>query len=919
MTAGVGRQGTRRMPATTARRRAVHRRFPEATYRLQFNARFTFQDAVKIAPYLQELGISDCYASPLLKAAPDSTHGYDVCGFDQINPVLGTEKDFERWSSRLRKLGLGLTLDIVPNHMAANCFNRLLQDVLARGPDSPFAFWFDFDWDKMKCHGRGKILLPILEDHYGKVLESGKLQIIREGGTFLLRYGENRFPLSPASLERFRYQLEEGLASLNGQSTDPNSFDSLDELIRSQHYRLAHWRTGLEELNYRRFFDVTSLVGLRVELPEVFEAAHALVFEWVRDGRICGLRVDHPDGLWDPAQYFERLQQTFSRPDAKYGSLYVVAEKILTGEEQLPGDWQVDGTTGYDFLNQVTGLFVDSAKREAFNAIYQEFTGCSVDFSAVARSSKHLVLRTLFQSELDALTHRLKRFSQNTRHGADFTLSQLRTALSEVLVDFPVYRTYITKRTGPNLEEPDGHRNDQARNWIEKAMLMARDGNPTLDQQVFDWLEKVLCLTPLDAPAPELEHERLEFVMRFQQLTAPLMAKGVEDTAFYNFNRLISLNEVGGDPGRFGVSVEAFHQYHLSRTAHWPNSLLATATHDTKRGEDVRARLNVLSEMPDEWAEAVRRWHNANAGLLGGVAGEPAPAPNDEYLLYQTLVGTWSSQGDSAEELNEFSKRIGAFMLKAIREAKAHTSWLDPNSAYEKAVTRFVQAVLSKSCPNPFLADFQEFQRRVAFFGRFNSLSQTLLKLTSPGVPDIYQGTELWDFSLVDPDNRRPVDFELRRDLLEGLREEFMAAKGNLGQLLERLLKECTTGEIKLFLLWRALKFRSMHHDLFAEGDYHPLEASGAKGQHVCAFSRTRAGKEIIVVVPRLVCGLTSAVENPPMGDVWEDTKLSVLNEPLGTTFRNVLTERFLQLDGDTIQLKRVLQEFPVALLEKLA
>jgi (1->4)-alpha-D-glucan 1-alpha-D-glucosylmutase len=905
------------MPATTARRRAVSRRFPDATYRLQFNAQFTFQDALQITSYLQELGISDCYASPLLKAAPDSTHGYDVCGFDQINPALGTEKDFETWSSRLRKSGLGLILDIVPNHMAANCSNRLLQDVLAHGPDSRFANWFDIDWERTG-DGPGKIVLPVLEDHYGIVLEAGKLHLAHEADTFALRYGEYQFPLSPASLEQLRSKSGNGLDKLNGRPGDPHSFDLLEQLLRTQHYRLAYWRVGLEELNYRRFFDVTGLVGLRVELREVFEAAHALVFKWLHQGIVSGLRVDHPDGLWDPKQYFERLRHVGNSSKAEHQPPYVVAEKILTGDERLPADWPIDGTTGYDFLNRVNGVFVDANNRDAFDALYREFTGCAADFSAVARSCKQLVLRMLFQSELTALAHRLKRLSERTRHGADFTLSQLRTALSEVLVAFPVYRSYITEQTGPNLDEGNYSPNNHDRDCIEQAMRLAREANPTLDHRVFDWLERVLRLGSLEGSAAELEHERIDFVMRFQQLTAPLMAKGVEDTAFYNFNRLVSLNEVGGKPGRFGVSVESFHEYNLFQAKEWPHSLLATATHDTKRGEDVRARLNVLSEMPQEWAEAVRRWHNANAGLLGGVAGEPAPAPNDEYLLYQTLVGAWSRGTESAEGLKEFSQRVGAFMLKAVREAKTYTSWLDPNSAYEEAVGRFVSGILSKTNPNPFLNDFEAFQRRVAFFGQFNSLSQTLLKLTSPGVPDIYQGTELWDFSLVDPDNRRPVDFELRRHLLAGLAEEFGAAQGNLEPLLERLLRESDTGEIKLFLLWRALKFRAMHRDLFAEGGYRPLEVSGTRRQHVCALSRTRGSHEVLVVVPRLVFGLTSGVEHPPMAEVWEDTDVHVVQDSAGSTYRNILTERFVQAEGETIPLKQVLEQFPVALLEKL-
>jgi (1->4)-alpha-D-glucan 1-alpha-D-glucosylmutase len=677
---------------------------------------------------------------------------------------------------------------------------------------------------------------------------------------------------------------------------------------------------GLEELNYRRFFDVTSLVALRMELPEVFDAAHALILKWLRNGKISGLRVDHPDGLWDPEQYFQRLRHALD--GAGNSQPHILAEKILTGDEQLPENWPIDGTTGYDFLNKVNGLFVDAANAGAFDAFYTEFTGCAADFGAVVNSSKRSVLFGLFQSELDALAVRLKRLAADTAHGADFTLSQLKAALAEVLISFPVYRTYITARNARGIETGKATRYASSlrpaeQKWIGDAVGAARAANPSLDGRLFNWLETVLQLEPLDSSEPHNEQERLEFVMRFQQLTGPLMAKGLEDTTFYRFNRLISLNEVGGDPGRFGVSVDAFHAYNLSQAAHWPHSLLATATHDTKRGEDVRARLNLLSEMPGEWAEAVRRWHNLNAGQRTLIAGEPAPHPNDEYLLYQTLAGAWVPEAESTEGSKDFLERVRAFMLKAAREAKTHTSWLDPNQAYEDAVSRFVTNILSKP-GSPFLADFQQFQRRLAFFGQFNSLSQTLLKLTSPGVPDIYQGTELWDFSLVDPDNRRPVDFSLRRRILTGLAHEVKAAKGNLAPVLERLLRDSSTGEIKLFLIWRALKFRAEHREIFEQGRYIPLGASGARREHVCAFTRAWGNQQVLVVAPRLVPGLTDGVERPPLAEIWQDTSLDIPQQPAGNCYRNVLTEQVLQPQATKLRLQDLLQDFPVGLFERV-
>jgi (1->4)-alpha-D-glucan 1-alpha-D-glucosylmutase len=894
---------------------------------LQFNGQFTFQHALAVSQYLSELGISDCYASPLLQAAPHTTHGYDVCGLERLNPELGGETDFAAWMHGLQQLGLGLLLDIVPNHMAAHYSNRLWRDVLANGTASPFASWFEIDWRRTGKAGPAKILLPVLEAHYGKVLEAGALQIVAEGGTFLLAYGDARFPLSPGSLRKFRDRLEGDLEGVNGRRGKPASFDTLDQLLQNQHYRLAYWRVGFEELNYRRFFDVTGLIGLRSELPKVFEAAHGFIFKCAREGKLSGVRVDHPDGLWNPKQYFERLRRHLRAaiwPTKRgQGLPYVVAEKILTGDEPLPQDWPIQGTTGYDFLNQVNGLFVDSRHREALTQLYREFTGCTQDFRELVRRSKRLVLQTLFQSELDMLTHRLKRLAATSRHGADFTFTQLRAVLSEVLVAFPVYRTYITAQKVPVPEEKSARANSvplrpEEKEWIQGAFREARENKPMPDGQIRDWLESVFLLKPLRNVGQQSERRRIEFVMRFQQFTGPLMAKSLEDTAFYNFNRLVSLNEVGGDPERFGISVATFHQRNLSRAKHWPHSLLATTTHDTKRGEDVRARLNVLSEMPEEWGQTVRSWHDLNAAKRTPVGGEPAPHPNDEYLLYQTLVGAWGPEAETADGLKTFAERIMAFMLKAVKEAKTHTSWLEPNSAYEHAVHRFVMEVLSRQQSSEFLSALQAFQRRVAFFGRFNSLSQLLLKLTAPGVPDIYQGTELWDCNLVDPDNRRPVDFELRRRLLAGLVEKVARAGGQPLPWLEELLRNSDTGEIKLYVLWRALNFRRTYRDLFGEGDYVPLSVRGRKQEHACAFARRWKGQGVLIVVPRLVLGLTGGSERPPTGAIWEDTVLEVPKESNGQVYRNVFTRESHEAKGTTLRLQDLLAHFPIGLFEKL-
>lgn len=924
MTATAARQKRANPTRAPGTHRSSARRFPSATYRLQFNRQFTFRQALTVSEYLSELGISDCYASPLLEASPQSTHGYDVCGFEHLSTQLGNENDFEAWSRRLKQLGMGLVLDIVPNHMAASFSNSLWRDVLAQGLTSPFARWFDIDWQRADKNDRPKILLPVLEAHYGKVLEAGKLKIIQEEGTFVLSYGENRFPLSPDSLLKFGSQLKGDLDRFNGRVGEPSSFDSLDELIQSQHYRLAYWRAGLEELNYRRFFDVTGLIGLRVELPEVFHAAHAGIFRWAWEGRLSGLRVDHPDGLWDPKDYFRQLRQGLRRAGKgkKQGQaeLYMVAEKILTGDEPLPEDWPVDGTTGYDFLNQVNGLFVNGRNGHVFDMLYSQFTGCSHNFSAVVLSSKRLVLEALFQSELNALARRLERLAAQTRDGVDFTMTQLRAALSEILVALPVYRTYITAETAQ--EDSSGLHGMPLRSeeeaWLDEAVRAAEKINPTLDKGVFDWLQSVLLLKPLRSFRARAEELRREFVMRFQQLTGPLMAKGLEDTAFYRFNRLVSLNEVGGAPERFGMTAESFHQHNLLRARRWPHSMLATATHDTKRGEDLRARLNVLSEMPEEWREAVRRWHELNADKRTLVAGEPAPHPNDEYLLYQTLVGAWVPEAETSEGLKAFAERITAFMSKAVKEAKVHTSWLESNGAYEGAVRDFVSGILSQEHSDEFLRDLRGFHRRIAFFGQFNSFSQTLVKLTAPGVPDIYQGTELWDYNLVDPDNRRPVDFEERQNLLAGLKEKVASSENDLVPLLEQLLADSATGEIKLYVLWRVLNFRRAHRDLFDEGDYRPLKIIGDKREHVCGFARRRGEQELLTVVPRLVLGLTGGVERSPMGDVWQDTVLEVPTESRDAAYRNVFTGKVVKAKEGSLSLRDVLRHFPVALMEKL-
>lgn len=885
------------------------KRFPGSTYRLQFNRSFTLTQATAILDYLQQLGISDIYASPLLQAGHDSTHGYDICCFSALNPSIGTGEDFERLQSRRRELGLGLLLDMVPNHMGAVLSNGWWLDVLEKGRQSRYADFFDINWNPPNPALQNKVLLPTLGDHYGRVLERGELKLEFTGGRFWIAYFERRFPVNEASLpdELRGADRQRNVPLFNSHPGEPRTFDRLHALIQRQHYRLAYWKVGSEEINYRRFFDVTELVSLRMDRPEVFAESHRLVLEWIASGHATGLRIDHPDGLRDPRAYFERLQ---SEAAAATGNpLYVVAEKILSAGEQLPDDWPVDGTTGYDFLNRVNGLFVSAASEEAMDRTCAEFCEGSLPdfgregFHALVLESKRRILETSLISELESLAHRLQAVAMTTRAGIDFTFSQLKSALKEVIAAFPVYRTYLSDSS----QQPGAA--DRA--VIEKAVTEANARENRCDPALFEFLRQLLTLELL----PDLQADAVaparEFVARFQQLTGPVMAKGLEDTSFYNFNRLISLNEVGGEPAVFGCSVQQFHNANADTQNRWPHTLLATATHDMKRGEDARARINVLSELPDEWREAVNRWKAWNAAEKTVRPGSPAPSANDEYLFYQSLVGALPHDSEQPKVLKDFRERFTAFAVKAVKEAKTSTSWLEPNADYEQAVQQFAGRILSDSAENRFLDDLRKFCARVSFFGRINSLAQTVLKIASPGVPDFYQGTELWDFSFVDPDNRRPVDFELRKRLLTHLqRRPTSDAPPTIDD----------SGIAKLFVIWRGLQLRSASRAVFDSGGYIPLQAFGNQKDHVCAFARTNSAGTVLAIVPRLSASLTGGRESLPIGErIWGDAILP-LDSRLPAVYENVFTaQRIAAVEKEgirSIRMADALQQFPVALLK---
>ncbi len=822
------------------RERGSSRRVPRATYRLQLSKAFDLDAAAAVVPYLARLGVSHIYLSPILTAAPGSTHGYDVVDHRHVNPELGGRSALDRLRSALDEHRMSIVLDIVPNHMGmAGRLNRQWWDVLKHGRQSRYADFFDIDWDAPEAKLRGKVLLPVLGDQLGRVIEKGELRIEPAVEGPVVKYYDAEFPLSPESLARFEDPLRRGAVE------EP---EVLASLLDHQHYRLAHWKTASRELNYRRFFAVNNLAAIRVERPEVFAETHELILQLVESGAVDGLRIDHPDGLRDPTKYLDELR------DAA-GNAWITVEKILEPGEPLPPEWKVAGTTGYDFLNRAMGVFVDPAGEEPMTDFFREFTGIGEDYHALLHKKKHFVLDTMFGGELNRLLTILAEICGRNRLYRDHTRRELCDALAELLACFPVYRTY--PRSDCELSEQDLR-------VTREAVACAKRHRPDVDARLFDFIGEILSMR---VPG----EQEAEFTLRFGQLSGPVMAKGAEDTTFYIYNRFTALNEVGGDPGSFGLSVEDFHAINAERQQNWPAAMLGTSTHDTKRSEDVRARLCVLSEMPDAWRDAVTRWREMNAPRKN----DGLPDANSEYLLYQTLVGAWPIGAE----------RAIAYMEKATREASVQTTWTAPNEKFESALKGFIEGVLGDAA---FVRDLESFVGTLVGLGRINSLAQSLLKLTCPGVPDVYQGTELWDLSLVDPDNRRPVDYEARRALLDA------AEHANA----EEAMRRSDEGLPKLFLLRRALRVRAEHPEAFgAASGYTPLAAAGGKAGHVVAYER---GGRVVTVVPRLPRGL---------GDGWGDTSLRL---PAPGRWRNVFTEELRE--GET-RVGDLLRAFPVALL----
>jgi (1->4)-alpha-D-glucan 1-alpha-D-glucosylmutase len=926
---------------------------------VQLNAGFGFDRTAEIADYMARLGVSHLYASPYMKARPGSTHGYDIVDHNALNPELGDEGAFARLVGALKDARLGQILDFVPNHMGVGgADNAFWLDVLEWGPDSPFAGFFDIDWEPDRRYLQGKVLVPFLGDQYGVVLESGALELRcdKETGSFAVwAYGSHKLPICPtmydailgtdhpelermgdafahlfyarphqirragalkeelalliANQEDVAAAVDRAVAAFHGKPGEPEGWKALDALIARQHWRAAYFKVAADDINYRRFFNINDLAGLRMHEPELFETAHRLVLRLIEDGTLDGIRIDHIDGLYDPKGYCERLVAASPR------SFYLVVEKILARHERLREDWPIDGTTGYEYANLLGGLFVDPDKEAAFTRLYADFTGRREPFEEVVRLAKIRIMESEMASELHVLAREAAHIARSSVRTADFTVNILHQALKETIARFPVYRTYVNGGPPSEIDRRD----------IDWAITQARRSADGPDDSAFDFLHRLLTTDLVAEPRSGYSRERVvRFAMRFQQYSGPVMAKGLEDTAFYRYNRLAALNEVGGHPDHFGVSVQAFHRANQDRARLWPDNMLSTTTHDTKRGEDTRARLYALSEMPDEWERQIQTWSRLLRARRGDVEGTRPPDRNDEYLLYQLILGAWPAELTGADPqsldqraLADFAERIVGTMIKSMREAKIHSNWAAPDDTYEGAVIGFIRDALDTTRRNIFLEAFLPFQETVARIGMINGLAQALLKLTSPGVPDIYQGCELWNFSLVDPDNRRPVDYALRRTLLgevERLYEDMQeGGEVAIGTLLDRW----RDGAVKLAVTWRTLRLRAERPELFTRGDYQPLEATGEKAAHICAFARISGDDAVVVAVPRLVGALGIG---PDFTSDWGDT---ILPLPPGRRWRNLLTGAALAGDGKggevVMAASALFRDFPLALLVREA
>jgi len=927
---------------------------PRATYRLQLHKGFGFDAMTQCVPYLAALGVSHAYLSPYLKARPGSSHGYDIVDHSEINPELGDEPAFRRMTEALKAHGLGHILDFVPNHMGVGgADNPLWLDVLEWGPDAAHAGWFDIEWETQRRYLHNKLLVPLLGDHYGIELERGMLELRydeNDGSFAVWAYGTHKLPITPphyarilgnehpelerladafawlpnwrlqmarraaefklelAALVRERADAREALYSrftrFQGRAGEPAGWRELDALIQRQHWRLAYFRVAADDINYRRFFNINDLAGLRIELPEVFDHAHRRVLRLVKDGTIDGLRIDHIDGLLDPKAYLHRLQSRIDPPPGN-GHFYLVVEKILAAHETLREDWPIDGTTGYEFLNQLTALLLDSGSERAFTDCYALFTGEQRDFGEIGRLCKLHIMDNEMSGELNVLARDMARLARQNPRTADFTQTLLRRAIKQLIACFPVYRTYIDGAAV--LENAD----ERDLSW---ALAQARRHEAEIDASVFSFLEQVLTAKLIQRPRSGFSRvSLLRCATRLQQYSGPVAAKGLEDTAFYRYNRFIALNEVGGDPSRFGATIAAFHRAAQQRAQRWPHSMLTTATHDTKRGEDSRARLAALSEYPEEWTRQVNVWSRilrgpgAQSDVIEAIL---RPDRNDEYLLYQQLLGSWPAelldeQRCHGAPLQAYAERVSAAMLKSMREARVHTSWAFPNAPYEEAMANLIAAGLTGNRASAFLTAFLPFARQVAASGVHNSLIQTVVKLTAPGVPDLYNGADLWDLSMVDPDNRRPVDYALRAQQLQ---EIDAALRADRAGSLRQWLREWPNGRIKLGVIATLLHHRADQSELYAGGDYQPLPAAGPRADEIGAYLRSHGSQRLLVAFARH----TRKRELEP----FDPQTLLPLPESLGSgMWLELLSGAQVQLSAGSFDPRVLFTHLPVAVL----
>lgn len=946
---------------------------PRATYRLQLHEGFDFAAASAVLPYLQRLGVSHVYCSPIWRARPGSTHGYDVVEPGAINPELGGEAGFERFAAAARSHGLGLLLDIVPNHMGVfGADNPWWLDVLENGQASRHAAFFDIDWSPPNRALRGRLLVPVLGDAYGSVLDRGELRLgVAPGGRLALHYHQHLFPLDPRGYAQVLQQAVEALPAgaaarkplqtlskafaglpthdepdaarraerqqavpalqaelatvlaepavraavdgVLGAINDAPAHEVLDALHDRQAFRLASWRVAADEINYRRFFDVNELAAIRVEDDAVFEATHARALDLCAAGVVDGLRIDHPDGLLDPEAYFAKLQAGYAArrgdgTDPSTRPLYVLAEKIAASHEDVPKAWALHGTTGYRFANVLNGLFVERRHAQRLERLWRAHSGVDESFDEIAREAKLAVARGALASDLTLLAQALHRVGQSHRATRDHGFHTLREALAEVAASMPVYRTYVVDR--PSTQD---------RRFIEWAVADARRRSRIDDDGVFEFVRRCLLMDPpAGLGGPKTAPLLLRFVQRFQQFCAPVAAKGVEDTAFYRYHRLVAVNEVGGEPDVFGLSAAAFHGASADRARHWPHTMLASSTHDNKRSEDVRYRLDVLSERPAAWRLALRRWRHGTRGLRTTLQGHGAPSAADDHLLFQTLVGTLPAEPLDDAALGAWRERVQAYMVKALREGKQHTRWTRPDEAYEDAVARFVDGVLGRLQPNPVLGELRTLAAELAWYGALNSVSATVLKNVSPGVPDVYQGSELMPLRLVDPDNRQAVDYGLRDGLLQGF-EAAAATGGDLAPLLATLAAEPSDGRLKLWCLWRLLQLRRERPALFAFGGYQPLRVQGARRNHALAFARSEGDTTLVVVAGRKYAQAFAPRQWPAGAAAWADTDIawpaSLARRLAGAQAIDVLSGRTLALGADGMALGEALALLPVAVL----